>query len=71
MGTWAQTRLARVQGQWVTSREERAVSVQHTPPPALGFFKGQLDLKGSGRQNLKVPLSKKRHSTEKLGENWD
>ena len=34
----------------------RAAGVQHTPPHALGFLKGLLDLKGRGRQSLKIPF---------------
>lgn len=53
MGT---DKARQAQGLWVRSREERAALCGMSPSHALGFFKGQPDLKGWGRGNLKIPF---------------
>ena len=44
------------QGRWVRCRKEAAALCDICPSHALGFFKGQLDLKGWGRGDLKIPF---------------
>lgn len=53
MGT---DKARQAQGLWVRCREERAALCGMSPSHALGFFKGQPDLKGWGRGNLKIPF---------------
>lgn len=53
MGT---DKARQAQGLRVRSREERAALCGMSPSHAFGFFKGQLDLEGWGRGNLKIPF---------------